>query len=597
MARQIIVSILGDASKFNAATGQATASAGKFNNVLKGIGQGIGIAAFANIANVAGSVARGVENYVKDSIGAASDLNESLSKNTVIFGDSAGAIESWAKTGVASMGLSENAAVSATGQFGNLFNTIGLGQKVSGDMSMTMVQLAADLASFNNISQDDAMAKLQSGLVGEAKPLRDLGILLNEAQVKAKGMAMGLADATGNLSEGAKVQARYALILEQSGTAQGDFKRTSDGLANSQRILDANLQNLSANIGGILIPVTVGITGEFNNLFTSMSNISDESVSLVDKLAGVGDGLSVLNPITLANNVLTSEMAQANKRAADKLDATKQAAADLLTPISDIKQGFRDAASGADDVAGATGAAERPMNNLGNSAEDAAGQIKDFHDQLQSAIDLMIQKAYSPEQLRLELEGTQLAIQKNVDHLHDLEKIKNPTLDQRIDINNTKQAISDNSEKVQELQAKLRGLDGISQQDIDAAIKGLGGKLGNAADEAAALLKLLQQVNSNYTKFPSNSGLRKGMGLAAAGGYHSGLTLVGEKGPEIVDLPSGSYVHTNAESMRMTSPGGSAAKSAPVININISEGAFIDGPSIDRLTNMIAQRLNYSRAM
>ena len=108
-------------------------------------------------------------------------------------------------------------------------------------MSQGLVQLAADLASFNNIGVDEALLKLQSGLVGETEPLRALGVNLNAAAVQAEALKMGLAANVETLTAADMAQARYALILQQTTTAQGDLARTSDGWANQNRILQATL--------------------------------------------------------------------------------------------------------------------------------------------------------------------------------------------------------------------------------------------------------------------------------------------------------------------------------------------------------------------
>lgn len=196
---------------------------------------------------------------IGSAISGASDLNESLSKVRVVFGENAGAIESWASKASTSMGQSRQQALEAAGTFGNLFDALGLGSKDAANMSQSVVGLATDLSSFNNIGTDVALEKLRAGLVGEVEPLRTLGVNLNAAMVEAKAMEMGLADANGEISESAKVQARYALILEQTKNAQGDFARTSGGLANQQRILKASWTDLKAGIGQALLPVITSL--------------------------------------------------------------------------------------------------------------------------------------------------------------------------------------------------------------------------------------------------------------------------------------------------------------------------------------------------
>jgi hypothetical protein len=185
---------------------------------------------------------------------AASDLQESMSKASVVFGDSIDQVAEFGETSATSVGLAESAALEATGTFGNLFVALGTTKEEAAGLAPEVVQLGADLASFNNLGVEDTLERLRSGLVGEIEPLRSLGISFDAAAVEAKAMELGLADANGTISEGAKLQARWALILEQSGTAQGDFARTSEGLANQQRIVAAEFGNATTVIGEALLP-------------------------------------------------------------------------------------------------------------------------------------------------------------------------------------------------------------------------------------------------------------------------------------------------------------------------------------------------------
>ena len=200
------------------------------------------------------------------SIKAASDLDETRNKVKVVFGDMSDDVLEWGKSAATAFGQSQQQALEAAGTFGNLFTSMGLGKSESADMSKGLVQLAADLASFNNIDPALVLEKLRSGLVGEVEPLRTLGINLTMAQVKAKAMEMGLANASGEVSQAALVQARYALTLEQSTNAQGDFARTSDGLANSTRIMKAQFQDALATLGVNLHPTVLKVVQGINKM-------------------------------------------------------------------------------------------------------------------------------------------------------------------------------------------------------------------------------------------------------------------------------------------------------------------------------------------
>lgn len=226
---------------------------GLVGSVAQGVGQ-----SFGQLLNPMGLVSSGlgmVTDFAGKAIAAASDLSESLSKSQVVFGDNAAAIEDWANTSSRSVGLSKQAALEAAGTFGNLFDALKLADDAQVEMSKGAIQLAADLASFNNANLDETLAAIQSGLLGEAEPMRRFGSNLSAARVEAYALAQGWVKNKAALTDAMKVQARYALILEDTTNAQGDFGRTSDGLANSQRILNAELENLTAEIGTELQPV------------------------------------------------------------------------------------------------------------------------------------------------------------------------------------------------------------------------------------------------------------------------------------------------------------------------------------------------------
>ena len=201
------------------------------------------------------------------SVKAASDLNEEMNKVKVVFGQSSDAVVKFADKGAKALGMSKTEALSAAGAFGNLFKTTGIAGAKAADMSTQLVQLAADMASFNNESPDDMLEKLQSGLVGEARPLRTVGVLLSEARTQEEAYASGIAKRGAVLTDAQKVQARYNLILKDTKVQQGDFARTSDGLANQLRILKASAIDLGASVGTVLLPVVTKLSQAFGTVF------------------------------------------------------------------------------------------------------------------------------------------------------------------------------------------------------------------------------------------------------------------------------------------------------------------------------------------
>lgn len=248
---------------------------------------------------------------LKDSVKAASDVNESLSKNKQLFGDYAKGIEKLSDKSAMSFGVSKRALLEYTGVFGNLTRAQGFSEKSSAQMSVRLTKLAADLASFNNTSIDEALTSLRSGMVGETEPLRKFGIQLSAVAVQAEAARMGLVkvdkssadykvslanlqkaevaravavakygkdslqalDASAKLSKaqerlvkttsgaGAELTAQQktlatnSLIFRQSTKAQGDAERTSKQFAGQVKILGASFDDLKVNLGTQVLPL------------------------------------------------------------------------------------------------------------------------------------------------------------------------------------------------------------------------------------------------------------------------------------------------------------------------------------------------------
>ena len=191
----------------------------------------------------------------------ASDLAESVSKIETIFGDGAQGVSNFSKTAAKELGMSQQSVYDAAGTFGIFGKAAGLGGQDLTDFSNKFTTLSADLASFNNTSPEDAMQAIGAALRGESEPLRRYGVMLDDAALKAEAMAQGIYDGKGPLTQQQKVLAATGAIFEQTNDAQGDFAKTSDGLANQQRIFKAQLDNVVTTIGTKLLPVFMKIVG------------------------------------------------------------------------------------------------------------------------------------------------------------------------------------------------------------------------------------------------------------------------------------------------------------------------------------------------
>jgi hypothetical protein len=192
-----------------------------------------------------------------DAVKAASDLAEEVSKSQVIFGDGADEIEAFASKAAKAFGQTKQQAIQASSSFAVFGKAAGLAGEDLVKFSTDFTGLASDLASFNNTSPEDAIQAIGAALRGEAEPLRRYGVLLNDATLKQAALELGIYDGNGALTAQQKVLAAQKVIYEQTTDAQGDFARTSDGLANKQRILTAEFENIKAKIGEVLLPMVL----------------------------------------------------------------------------------------------------------------------------------------------------------------------------------------------------------------------------------------------------------------------------------------------------------------------------------------------------
>jgi hypothetical protein len=287
---------------------------------------------------VAGAAISGTFDFFADSVKNASDLGETISKVGVIFGEAKGSIESWANTSAKSLGQSKTQAMDAAAQFAFFGKAAGLGGEDLVNFSKELVELSADLASFNNATPEEAILAIGSALRGEAEPMRRFGVLLDDASLKNEALKMGLIQTTNDaLTPQQKVLAAHALIMAQTTTAQGDFARTSGGLANQQRTLTANLKDFSTEMGQVLLPVVEVFIKEFNDrvipIMRSFAKVIGEvdmkafAEGVVDAITGASNAMGGFNDAISAFNIgkfglgLKIAFASIKLQAADSLNS------------------------------------------------------------------------------------------------------------------------------------------------------------------------------------------------------------------------------------------------------------------------------------
>ena len=234
-----------------------------------------------------------ITNQLKQSVLAASDLEETASKFSVVFKGQESKAERWSKALVEGYAMSTREAKLYLSSIQDLLVPMGVQADLAGDLSFKMTRLAADLGSFNNLKTADVMGDIQSAMVGEFEPMKKYGVVLNAATVQQKALNMGLAETKKKLTAAHTAQAAYALIVQSSQAAIGDMDRTAGSFANQLKKLEANIEDSKAAIGKELLPVVTDIISEINTWYASNQKFIDQGFSRsVSAIKGAIDELS-----------------------------------------------------------------------------------------------------------------------------------------------------------------------------------------------------------------------------------------------------------------------------------------------------------------
>ena len=266
--RTLKLSLLADVNSFGKDLGKA---GNQFRDFSRGVERAAGFATAALGAIGAAAF---------DAVQLASDLEETGNKVGEIFGaDGRRQLEEYAATANRSLGQTRRQALDAAATFGIFGQAAGLSGSDLVDFSTELTTLASDLASFNNTDVDQAIVAIGAALRGESEPIRNYGVLLNDATLRSRALALGLVeDVNEQLSLQDKVLAAQAEILAQTTTAQGDFDRTADGLANKQRILTARFEDFRTELGEQLLPVAELLLPKIEGLLDRLEGTDPERI-------------------------------------------------------------------------------------------------------------------------------------------------------------------------------------------------------------------------------------------------------------------------------------------------------------------------------
>lgn len=281
-----IQKLITSTEKYNASASKATSTTGKFTSGLKAL----------NVAAVA-VVFRKISNFIAQAVTESNKYQEDLNLFTVALGQYAAEAQNYAEKVSEVLGIDPAQWLRNQGVFNTLLTGFGDTAERAQLMSRNLTQLGYDLSSFFNISIEDAMQKLQSGISGELEPLRRLGYDLSQARLEQTALNLGIKESVANMTQAEKAELRYYAVMTQVTTAQGDMARTLQAPANQLRILQAQLTQASRAIGNIFIPAlnailpyAIAVVKAIREIANAIANLlgftlTDVDYSSVGKLA------------------------------------------------------------------------------------------------------------------------------------------------------------------------------------------------------------------------------------------------------------------------------------------------------------------------
>lgn len=243
------------------------------------------------MAKVGGTVSTALTQSIaagaKGAIDAANSYSENINEISDVFGQSKTAVLDWANTADTQFGLSQNQALEMAAVFGNMGTSMGLSNAEAADMSMGLVGLASDLASFQGVGVDEAMTALNGVFTGEAAGLSSLGVEMTEAALQAYAMEKGFGKAYEQMSQGEKAALRNAYVTDMLSGAIGDYAKASDGTAGSMQTFQASLDNLQIALGQQLLPIITPILQKLTQMVENFQNASPGVQRFALVLAGI----------------------------------------------------------------------------------------------------------------------------------------------------------------------------------------------------------------------------------------------------------------------------------------------------------------------
>lgn len=569
---------------------KATGLKGKMSSAFGSLS---GVMASLGPAAIAGGVAAGIGVAVN----AASDLNEQISKTKSVFGQSSTEILKWSESSATALGQSKTQALEAASSFGNLFMQLGLTGSAVTDMSTKMVGLASDFGSFFNTDPATALEAISAAFRGEFDSVQKFVPTINAAAVQQEVLREGLANTTSEITEQDKAVATYNLLLSGAGKATGDFARTSDSLANQQRILKAQVSDAAAEIGNKLLPSLATLAGIASKAIQITVDI--KSNTGIDLLEGGAKGWTLLAGAIKDTYVPAVEAAvQAGAKIPGTLEAGTVATGGFARSGAEMGASL-------DRAANSFGTFEQRAAGIGHAMAEQAEATKKANDALATHTNLVLEAAGGMLGVGAAQREFNKAIEDNIKVQTDSKATtddKAAALDRETSAAlSVAQATVEYAKKQEEAQGKtldakaandilistLYTLSGKTSPEVQAALAGIITKLQetgaqkptptvtvNGVEQSKGQLADVQRAADSLDRTSATitvganvsaaknavNGLIRGLNSISSltgksfptiakgsKNFPGGIALVGERGPELAFIPKGTQVKTAAE--------------------------------------------------
>jgi hypothetical protein len=259
-------------------------------NGMKSVGNSVKSAGFFMSTFVTAPILAGIAGAIKQ----ASDMNETISKTQVVFGEASKEVLKWSNRTLKSVGLAKGTALDMAATFGDMGTAMGLNSKQAKDMAMNLVDLTGDMASFKNMKPEEIHIALTGAYTGETEALKRLGIVMTVANLERFAAKQGIKEEYQEMSQAEKIQLRYNYIMNASKNSIGDFKRTQKSAANQMRIFTEGIKESGAKIGAIFLPYFTKAIQIVNKLMDRFHNLSPAMQKIVIIAALVAAGIGPL---------------------------------------------------------------------------------------------------------------------------------------------------------------------------------------------------------------------------------------------------------------------------------------------------------------